>query len=277
VAIEKVTPERLRGGPITLTMQPECRVSGRLTCPALERRKIALGFTNVETGPVRYCSEDQTFELFLPPGTYTLGAHGDKVHSVEKTITVKPEQRELKLDSIEFTLPRRLALLEGTPAPEFTELVAWKNSPQLKLADLRGKCIVVEFWGSWCQPCLRDMPALFKLYDRYHAEGLEIIGVHVDKDGTADTVAKMDEALTAARAKLWKGRDIPFPVALARHQEVKYGSAIHQRAPCQIAADFGITFYPTSVLIDRNGKVVGRFLPETEAGLALLKKTLKEN
>jgi hypothetical protein len=122
------------------------------------------------------------------------------------------------------------------------------------------------------------MPALFELYDKYHGEGLVIIGVHVDisPDGAADSVAQLDKGLAEARRRVWKGRDIPFLVALARHHKVQYGPDIHDRAHCQIAADYGVTSYPTSVLIDRQGRVVGLFEPSSEAGLALLKKTLRD-
>ena len=235
VAFEKVTPYRLATGPITLTMQPECRVFGRLTCRELERRKRDLGWTNVYLhvegrGPSLGCaSEEQTFHFFAPPGSYTLEAYGMKLHTVHKTIVVKPGQRELQVDPIELPA-KRLGLLEGMPAPELSEVAAWKNSPPLKLTDLRGKCVLLEFWGAWCGPCIRGMPGLFELYDKYHREGLVIIGVHVDTstNGAADSVAKLDKGLAEARQKVWKGRDIPFPVALARHHKIQYGPDIHE-------------------------------------------------
>jgi uncharacterized protein (TIGR03067 family) len=283
VAIEKLSPYRLLDSPITLTMRPACRVSGRLTCPELERRKVGLGWTSVSIFPdgkpcnYRCGSDDQTFHFYVPPGKYTLYANGDKVHSVEKAITVRPGQRELKVQ-IEFPLPRRLATLEGRPAPEFSEVAAWKNGPPLKLADLRGKCVLVAFWTISCPPCLEEMPALFDLHEKYRGKGLVVVGIHVDSssDGKADSVAKLDKLLAGPRKKLWGGKDVPFPVALARHREVRYGKDVHQRAPCKMAADYGVTFYPANVLIDRRGRIVGQVQPEPEAGMALLKKALKE-
>ncbi len=284
VGFEKVTPYRVLTGTVTLRMQPECRVSGRLTCRELERRKRNLGWTNVylqaegRRGPNLGCaSEEQTYHFFAPPGSYTLEAYGLKLHTVKKTIIVKAGQREVQVDPIELPA-KQLALLEGLPAPELSEVAAWKNSPPLKLVDLRGKCVLLEFWGAWCGPCIRGMPALFDLYDKYHGEGLVIIGVHVDiaSNGMADSVTKLDEGVSEARQKIWNGRDIPFPVALARHHKVQYGPDIHESAHCKIAADYGVTSYPTSVLIDRHGKVVGHLEPGSEVDLALLKRTLLE-
>src|SRR5262249_39565503 len=155
-------------------------------------------------------------------------------------------------------------------APEFSEVAAWKNGPPLKLAGLRGKCVLVVFWSISCPPCLQEMPELFELHDKYRGEGLVVVGVHVDgsSDGKADSVAKLDRLLAPARAKLWKGRDIPFPVVLARRREVRYGSDIHQRAACKMAADYGITFMPAHVLIDRRGNIVGNIDlgPVSDAG-----------
>ena len=90
----------------------------------------------------------------------------------------------------------RLALLVGTPAPELVGVAGWKNGPTAKLADLKGKCVILDFWGYWCGPCVHRMPDLFKLYDKYHDSGLEVIGVHVDLGG--DEKAKkfdLDDAL----------------------------------------------------------------------------------
>jgi RNA polymerase sigma factor (sigma-70 family) len=284
VAIEKVTPYRLLSGPITLTMQPACRVSGRLTCPELEHRKIDLGFTAVCAFPdgipcnYRCGSEEGAFHFYLPPGNYTLDASGDKVLSVHEPLTVEPGQRELQVD-IEFPRPRRLATLMGTPAPELTEIAAWKNGPPVKLADLRGKCVLLVFWMISCPPCLQEMPALFELQDQYREDGLVVLGVHVDtsSDGKADTVEKLDGFLAKVKDRLWKGKDIPFPVALAKHREVRYGTDVHEKAPCKVVADYGVTFFPTHVLIDRQGRISADNIDvSSEAGKALLKKLLQQ-
>jgi thiol-disulfide isomerase/thioredoxin len=285
VAVEKVTPYRLlSGGPITLVMRPACRVWGRLTCPELGRRKIDLGFTFVCAFPdgipcnYRCGSEEGTFHFYLPPGNYLLDAGGDRVFSVQKPITVKPGQRELKVD-IEFPRPRRLATLQGTPAPELAEIAAWKNGPPVKLADLRGKCVLLDFWMISCPPCLQEMPSLFELQDRYRQDGLVVVSVHVDtsSDGQADTVEKLDGFLAKVKDRLWKGKDIPFSVALAKHREVRYGTDVHEKAPCKVAADYGVTFYPTHVLIDRQGRIAADNIDlSSEVGKALLKKVLQQ-
>lgn len=289
VAIEKIEPARFdpkntKTVP-TVTMHPECRVSGRLTSSDLAQRNRVLGWTNVylnmaDRRVLGCTSEEGTFHFFLPPGEFTLNPYGEWVHGVEKKISVKSSQRELVL---EIDLPaKRLALLQGMPAPELTGTVGWKNGSPVKLADLGGKCVILDFWGYWCGPCVHRMPDLFRLYDKYQGAGLEIIGVHIDlgedEKEPVDSSEKLDARLSTIRKNVWMGRDIPYPVALIAAKRVPYGPAgLTREARCQSAADYGVTAYPTMVLIDAEGKVVGHFEPTDAADVERLEKLLGIN
>jgi thiol-disulfide isomerase/thioredoxin len=167
-----------------------------------------------------------------------------------------------------LTLPaKKFALLMGHPAPELHDIAAWKNSPPVKLADLKGKCVILEFWGYWCGPCVYRMPETFKLYDQYGKQGLMVIGVHVDYSNTVDSVEKLDAKLVDTRKKLWHGRDLPFPVAITRPIKKKGGAAVAQ--------DYGVNSYPSMLLIDRRGNLVDIVNPGP-VGLAMLQKALDE-
>ncbi len=222
--------------------------------------------------------ETPRFRLPLPPGDYELEAYGYGTHFVTKQVTVRSQEEPQSLEPIDLPATK-LMLLAGQTAPEIPDVVAWKNSRPLKLADLRGKCVVLDFWGYWCGPCVHRMPALFELYDKYHEQGLEIVGVHIDlgEDETeaVDSVAKLDQRLVETRRDLWKGHDVPFPVALVVGSHTTYGAGIAHQARCPASAVYGVISYPTQILIDRQGKVVGRFHP-TEQGIAALEKALGE-
>ncbi len=66
----------------------------------------------------------------------------------------------------------------GERAPEFTGLGPWVNSPPLSLAQLKGKVVLVDFWTYACVNCIRTLPHLQQLHERYARQGLVIVGVH---------------------------------------------------------------------------------------------------
>jgi cytochrome c biogenesis protein CcmG/thiol:disulfide interchange protein DsbE len=79
------------------------------------------------------------------------------------------------------------------PAPE---LVATKLDGQtFDLGHLRGKVVLVNFWATWCFPCLKEMPRLDAFYRRYREQGLEIIGISIDRARDREKVRKTMTAL----------------------------------------------------------------------------------
>jgi thiol-disulfide isomerase/thioredoxin len=165
----------------------------------------------------------------------------------------------------------QLAWLEGQPAPELEGVQAWRGGP-VKLADLRGKYVLIDFWGYWCGPCVHAMPVLIGLHERFKDHGLAIIGVHCDMDGEVDTPAKLDEKIAPLKKKIWGGKDLPFPVALTTMDYIDSPKPTRASA----AAQYGILGYPTTVLIDREGKVLGKFLARDEKdAVAEIEKLLR--
>jgi thiol-disulfide isomerase/thioredoxin len=73
-----------------------------------------------------------------------------------------------------------VALEEGQPAPDFTLPDIQDGKPAITLSELRGKTVYVDFWASWCAPCLRSMPLINELYAQYRDQGFEIIAINVD-------------------------------------------------------------------------------------------------
>ncbi len=71
---------------------------------------------------------------------------------------------------------RLTPLLEQSVAPELGT-TNWANSPPLSMASLRGKVVLLDFWATWCEPCLDDAPKLNQLARKYEEQGLVIIGV----------------------------------------------------------------------------------------------------
>lgn len=155
---------------------------------------------------------------------------------------------------IDFTA-EYLEKLAGKAAPKLQKIKGWKNSGPMRLAELRGKYILLDFWGYWCGPCLRDIPHLMAIYDAFSDRGLMVIGIH---DDSLESIDELDEKLATAREKIWMGRDLNFPVALDGGGRMKIAGT-DETVPGATTAAYGITSFPTTVLIGADGKVIGRF------------------
>jgi uncharacterized protein (TIGR03067 family) len=259
MAVVPLSPAKLVSGEVKATLAPECRVTGQIVCDDLAKRGEPVGWTNVyvmrDGGRFASCdSPAGTFELVLPPGKYRLWAYGEHVTSKHIDFTVPENRSEHALDPV--ALPATgLALLKGRPAPEFEGVMGWWGQP-VKLADLKGKYVLVEFWGYWCGPCIGAMPVLIELHEKYADKGLVIVGVHMDGRGEVDTAAKLDEKIAGYQKDVWKGKTMPFPSALVSGKRVGEGD---DARPGGTIARYGVNSFPTTVLIDPDGKVVGKF------------------
>jgi thiol-disulfide isomerase/thioredoxin len=238
-------------------LQPACRVSGEVTSVGLPANVSIGRVTSLVYLPGNFSMRSITsvfdsgqFEFLLPPGDYMLSFHAANALGTIRHLAVAPgvKSLHLRLDLV----PARLPSLIGQPAPELRSVKGWKNTPPIKLSDLRGKVVLLDFWGTWCGPCLSAMPDLMKLYDELHASGLEIVAVH---DDSVESIAAMDEALAKVRDNFWKDRELPFRIALDGGGNAPVpGSGLYCRGAT--TALYGITSFPTTVLIDRDGKIM---------------------
>ena len=76
--------------------------------------------------------------------------------------------------------PLASALEVGDSAPSLTLPSIYADQPAIDLDALRGKTVYVDFWASWCAPCLRSMPAYNELYNRLKGEDFEFVAINVD-------------------------------------------------------------------------------------------------
>ncbi|HET6329064.1 MAG TPA: TlpA disulfide reductase family protein [Planctomycetaceae bacterium] len=133
---------------------------------------------------------------------------------------------------------RRARLLTGEPVRVSGKTVDGKP---FDISQYKGKVVIVDFWATWCGPCLAELPNLKKIYEKYHDRGLEIVGVNLDDDG---------EQL----AKFLKDNDYPWKIL---HDSQTKKTDEKKRGFADPNAEFyGITGIPTIILIDRKGKVV---------------------
>ncbi|PCJ17667.1 MAG: hypothetical protein COA96_17570 [SAR86 cluster bacterium] len=73
-----------------------------------------------------------------------------------------------------------LAVEEGDSVPDFDLPSIHQDHPAIAMAALEGKTVLVDFWASWCAPCLSSLPLYNDLYHKYKDQGLEIVAINVD-------------------------------------------------------------------------------------------------
>ncbi len=134
----------------------------------------------------------------------------------------------------------------GVPAPPFTHTTTaeWINSPPLTLESLRGKVVLLDFWTFACWNCYRSFPWLNQVQARFHERGLRVIGVH--------TPEFAHERVRASIAKKIVEYGLQHPVMM--DNDFSYWNAM------------GNHYWPAFYLIDKHGRLRGRYAGETHAG-----------
>lgn len=130
--------------------------------------------------------------------------------------------------------------LLGDPAPELVGVAAWLPGTQTKLADLRGKVVLLDFWATWCGPCFVAFPYLSDWSKRYEKEGLVILGV-TRFYGSADgkPVKELEETEYLKQFREENKLFYDFVVGRDMENQIIYGAEN----------------LPTTIIIDRKGIV----------------------
>lgn len=130
-------------------------------------------------------NEDSEFSLYLiksqvqNPKIYitTYKAAYDNLSSRLKA-TIKGKEIGLKLNEIYEKFKKTESLNIGKVAPNFEAPTPDGNL--VSLNDIKGKVTIIDFWAAWCGPCRKENPNVVRIYEKYHDQGLEIIGVSLD-------------------------------------------------------------------------------------------------
>ncbi len=180
-------------------------------------------------------------------------AYSDLLFKLEQTRAVRGELSRLQGKQGQSVTVSRSFLPDLGPASDFVGINNWLNSQPLKLADLKGKVVLVDFWTYTCINCIRTLPFVTGWYEKYKDQGFVVVGVH--------TPEFEFEKKTENVARAIKMFGINYPVA----QDNNYSTW----------NNFNNNFWPADYLIDANGHLrethfgEGAY-PETEKAIQSL-------
>ena len=134
-------------------------------------------------------------------------------------------------------------LAEGKAAPDFTAKTV--KGEEVKLSSLKGQVVLLDFWATWCAPCVAELPEMKKIYEKHNGKGLTIVGISADHD---------EETL----------------VNFVKENDVKWMQIYDaDRKPASPGTIYGVMSFPTTILIDAKGNISSMNLRGTELAEAI--------
>lgn len=141
----------------------------------------------------------------------------------------------LTVSLIAVTQAAGLNNLKPVPAVAFSDL----RGASVSLSDFKGTVLLVNFWGTWCVPCLREIPELVRLSARFDKRGLAVVGIAVDS-----------------------GRPEDIRTFMTEHR-MNYATLVGELG--LVRKSFQVIGFPTTLLVDRHGMIRKRYVgPQTE-------------
>lgn len=160
-----------------------------------------------------------------------IGCGSDEQSNTDQpqTIAQQPAQKTNTGNDQKAVSATKVEAAEQTPSAQVSFAAADLFGKMRESSEWIGqRPVVLNFWGTWCPPCRREIPELVKLYDEYKDQGLEIISLAVN-----DTPAKVDN--------------------YSRKNGMNWTMLMADR---QLSRDFRVTGVPTTIFFDRNGNIV---------------------
>ena len=119
--------------------------------------------------------------------------------------------------------------LSGTPSPDFTLMDV--TGQQRNVSEWKGTVLVINFWATWCPPCLEEIPHFIKLQDKYGHQGLQFVGIALE--------------------------DVEEVLGFANEQGINYPLLVGEQEVIKLAGKFGnrIGGLPYTVILDRKGHI----------------------
>ncbi len=125
---------------------------------------------------------------------------------------------------------------------DFTDFAGKKR----KFSEFAGKVVLIDFWATWCGPCLADIPKLKKIHENYKADGFEILGLNAETIGDEDPDPAFAKEAAKRAIQIVTTRGVTWPQG---NSATSLPVAVN---------NFGVKVLPTKILIGRDGKIIAR-------------------
>jgi thiol-disulfide isomerase/thioredoxin len=153
---------------------------------------------------------------------------------IEKLSDERRQRPAIK--QIEASIRRAAKTAEGATIPNFTQQTPEGDDLSIMTEVAKNKITIIDFWASWCGPCIQEMPSMLSLYESNKDRGLGIVGVSLDRD---------KDAWVGAIKKL----KLPWP----QMSDLKFWDN-------EVAKTFNINSIPHTIVVDQKGKILRRGL-----------------
>lgn len=164
-------------------------------------------------------------------------------NNISSDLETYPYYQEIamRVEGIESTLT-------GKVVPDFSTTNTLDGT-EFTFSELRGKYVLIDFWGTWCAPCVAEMPKL-KAYQAKYSEELVVLGIN-----SGDTKEKIIDFITP--------------------KEYTWTQLLAGKGNDNLVLKFNVSGFPTKFIIDPNGKILNRFVGDGEGSFAALDELLK--
>jgi len=212
------------------------KINGKLSEGKLTKKDLAEEILEFDKLIVKYKNQktDDVAEILLWKGKLFQDILKDEEAAHQTFLQLKKEypfsDSAVEADSFLISLKLRV----GVEFPDFQAKDI--NGKSLSLDQFKNKVVLIDFWATWCPPCVDEMPNIVKTYNKYHEKGFEIIGISLDQNENKFLRFIKDNGMT------WR-----------QYYDGKGGQN-------ELARKYSIDSIPSTFLIDANGKIIAKNL-----------------